>query len=248
MREITNVNLKQIVTKRIKRSLNFFGLDIIRLKNNPKYTLLGIRSLPIRTIIDIGANTGQFSKYIIEIFPEAQLFCFEPLPVQYKKLKAWGESKNRNKPMIHKLAIGDTEGEKEIIFHADHSPLSSILVSTELLNKIYPYTQKEQRVLVKISKLDNAMRSLVDIAQRDILIKIDVQGYEDRVIRGGKETFNKAKAVLIEVNLDLLYHNQASFKDLLLMLYDLGYNYAGNLDQDFGADGHVTYFDAIFIK
>ena len=126
MREITNVNLKQIVTKRIKRSLNFFGLDIIRLKNNPKYTLLGIRSLPIRTIIDIGANTGQFSKYIIEIFPEAQLFCFEPLPVQYKKLKAWAESKNRNKPMIHNLAIGDTEGEKEIFFHADHSPSSSI--------------------------------------------------------------------------------------------------------------------------
>lgn len=50
------------ITKKIKSSLkkffNVFGFDIIRLTNNPKEMLLGLKNLPIKTIIDVGANEG----------------------------------------------------------------------------------------------------------------------------------------------------------------------------------------------
>jgi hypothetical protein len=34
---------------------------------------------PVRAIIDAGANTGQFARMIEKIFPEANIYCFEPL-------------------------------------------------------------------------------------------------------------------------------------------------------------------------
>ena len=80
----------------------------------------------------------------------------------------------------------------------------------------------------------------------DILIKIDVQGYEDRVIKGGAKTFTQATACILEVSIEHLYENQPSFGDLLIMLGDLGFDYAGNLFQSYTADGDVIQFDAVF--
>jgi hypothetical protein len=88
---------------------------------------------------------------------------------------------------------------------------------------------------------------LVPIGE-DILIKLDVQGYEDRVIRGGMETFRKARACILEINLDQIYEKQADFRDLTDMLYGLGYRYVGNLDQTYGGDGHVIFIDSVFIR
>ena len=82
----------------------------------------------------------------------------------------------------------------------------------------------------------------------EIVIKMDVQGYEDRVIRGGRETFAKAKAVILEVCLDPLYEHQANFKEIMVLLDDLGFHYAGNLDQNCDKDGHVIFLDAVFVK
>ena len=82
----------------------------------------------------------------------------------------------------------------------------------------------------------------------EILIKLDVQGYEDRVIKGGEETFKKAKACIVEVNLYKLYEGQTNFKEIVELLYNSGFRYAGNLDQAFDNDGRVIYIDAVFIK
>lgn len=75
------------ITKRlVKKAFNLIGLDVNIRSKSPKYSLFGIRNLPINTIIDIGANTGQFAKEISKIFPKAKIFCFEPLPDAFKEL------------------------------------------------------------------------------------------------------------------------------------------------------------------
>lgn len=83
------------ISKRlIKRMLNYFGLDIIRISKDTKFTLLGLKKLPIQTIIDVGANTGQFAKYISNLFPKSDIYCFEPLPGPFKVLNQWASKKN----------------------------------------------------------------------------------------------------------------------------------------------------------
>ena len=77
---------------------------------------------------------------------------------------------------------------------------------------------------------------------------MDVQGYENRVILGGTKTFDIAKACILEVNIESLYERQATFKDITILLYELGFQYAGNLNQIYADDGHVIYIDAVFVK
>ena len=82
----------------------------------------------------------------------------------------------------------------------------------------------------------------------ELLVKLDVQGFEDRVIRGAAETFRRAAAAIIEVNLDVLYEGQASFRGILEAMEAAGLQYAGALDQVQLQADHVVYFDAFFLR
>lgn len=231
--------------KLIKKCFNQIGLDIVRIA--PKSTLLGLKNLPIKTIIDIEANEGQFAKFISKIFPEAHIFCFEPLHEPYNKLDKWAKTQ-KGKVTTFNLALGDREGNLEMFSHIEFSPSSSFLKTTEICESLYPFTQRQISIPVRITTLDKWFKSLPTLLTPEILVKLDVQGYEDRVIRGGRETLSMSKACILEIILDELYENQATFRDIFLLLDELGYHYAGNLDQVYANDGHVIYLDAVFIK
>lgn len=57
-----------------------------------------------------------------------------------------------------------------------------------------------------------------------------------------------AKVCISEVDFDVLYDGQCTFKDILSLLDALDYRYVGNLDQVYGNDGHVIFADAMFIR
>jgi methyltransferase, FkbM family len=223
------------------------GFDLVRSVNSPRQTLLGLRSLPIQTIIDVGANAGQFARYVSKFFPSARLYCFEPLSQPFQALDAWAKTQS-DRVTTFNTALGEKEGTMEMFFHAEYSPSSSFLSSTATTAAYYPATRNQKRVPVKITTLDKIWETVDGTLSPQILIKLDVQGYEDRVIHGGKQTFINAKACILEVCLDTLYEGQATFKDLLLTLNDLGYRYVGNLSQTYGEGGHVIFLDAVFMQ
>jgi len=110
-----------------------------------------------------------------------------------------------NKPSVFNLAIGEKDGTVKMFSHLEHDTSSSILKSTDLCGKIYPFTKKQTLIQVKLTTLDNAVGNLPNPLTPEILIKMDIQGYEGRVIEGGKETLSKAEACIIEIDLDSLY-------------------------------------------
>ena len=126
-----------------------------------------------------------------------------------------------------------------MIYHSEHSPSSSLLRTTKTCEKLYPFTKNQIPIQVKLTTIDNVVADLSTPLLSDVLIKLDVQGYEDRVIKGGYKTVSKAKACILEVCLDHLYEDQATFKDISSLLYDLGYHYIGNLSQCYDDDGHI---------
>jgi len=232
----------------IKKVFNQIGLDIIRISKSGKHSLLGLRGLNIRTIVDVGANTGQFARYISTFFPEAHVYCFEPLPDPYKELHDWAVRQKSDRVTAVNLALGDQEGTLEMFWHVGHSPSSSFLHATDVCKTLYPATQKQVLTQVNLTTLDKWLKGLHTPPAPDILIKLDVQGYEHKVILGGQETFSVAQACILEVSLDHLYDDQATFEDISSLLYDLGYRYIGNLSQHYAKDGHVIYVDAVFVK
>ena len=135
-----------------------------------------------------------------------------------------------------------------MFFHAKHSSSSSLLASTAITKTYYPLTESQTPVRVKLTTLDNALSSVIRLMKPEILVKLDVQGYENRVIRGGSKTLNLATACVLEVSVETLYYGQTNFKEVIMLFDQMGFYYAGNLEQVYASDGHVIYFDAVFVK
>lgn len=231
----------------LRSGLNRMGFDVIRLHRSPKRTLLGLAGLDIGTVIDVGANTGQFARMIAEFFPRAELYCFEPLDEPFGQLSAWAQTQNGRVHCLQ-LALGDQEGEAEMHLHEQHTPSSSLLASTTTTHRLFPQTQAERMTRIRVSTLDRALEDALGSMPREILLKLDVQGFEDRVLRGAERVLALCKAVVLEVGLDPLYEGQADFHGLAQLLHAAGFRYAGNLDQAYGEDGRVVYLDAVFVK
>ncbi len=231
----------------LKKLLWRMGIDLMRIKHSPRVHLLGLRTYLIRSILDIGANFGGFAQTIRAEFPGAHLYCFEPLPGPFEHLSAWAEQQGGTVTAFN-VALGDEEREIEMFHHVDHSGSSSILPARDTLKRLYKRDLREVAVTVKQVTLDSIMAQVGTPPRPEILVKIDVQGYEDRVIRGGEATLRQARACILEASAEELYEGQASFEQLVVQLHDLGLPYAGNLRQNCRADGHLTFCNALFLR
>ncbi|MCX5828115.1 MAG: FkbM family methyltransferase [Deltaproteobacteria bacterium] len=233
--------------KAIMYVIHALGYEIYHLKKNPYDSILGLIHYPIRTIIDVGANRGQFAGKILQTFPGAQIHCIEPLSEPYQYLEKWAADVRAN-ISLHNVALGDCEGDIKMNLHVEHDESSSILDISQENISLFPQSERQRKIIVHQTTLDDLFGSKTCSLEKEILIKMDVQGYEDRVIQGGIKTLDKARACIMEVCLESLYLEQASFRCLVDMMYDLDFRYAGNLQQTQGKDDKVIFIDAVFIK
>ena len=218
-----------------------YGLNIHTFK---KLSSTYFQALNISTIYDIGANIGQSTIMLHLAFPNAHIHVFEPLPKCFKKLK----QTFNHKPEItlNNIAIGDQKGTIEFEEN-DFSASSSALSMTKEHIENFSFTSGRSIINVPVDTLDN-----YDSKQGynpNILIKIDVQGYEDRVIKGGELAIKKAKVLIIETSFSRLYEGEALFGDIYSHIVSLGFTYKGALDQlKSPKTGEILQQDAIFVK
>ena len=144
------------------------------------------------------------------------------------------------------MTLGDNVGEADMHLHEKHTPSTSLLASTDNCHSLYPQTKAEHKTRIKVSTLDIAIKDFIDTLPCDILLKLDVQGFEDRVLHGSARVLTQCRAVGLEVSIDPLYEGQANFYVLSNLLHEAGFHYAGNLDQCYGDDGRVVFLDAVF--
>jgi hypothetical protein len=82
-----------------------------------------------------------------------------------------------------------------------------------------------------------------------LLLKLDVQGFEDKVIIGGEDVVARAKIIIIEVSFLPLYEGAPLFDDIYQILKTRGFTYNGNFDQLLSPeDGRPLQADAIFSR
>lgn len=203
-----------------------------------------LHNLNIKSVLDIGANTGQFAKEIRGVLPEAQIYSFEPLKECFEKLNE--NMKTDKKFRSFNFALGEKE-EKIEMHKSAYTPSSSILEMAEAHKTMFPHTKEHQSEKIEVKTLDGLSPSLN--LQKEILIKVDVQGFEDKVIAGGRETFKKARAVIIENSFVELYKGQPLFDDIYEKLKELGFSYRGSLEEKVDrATGKIISEDSLFVK
>ena len=226
---------------RISKNLKKKSINYNRYKLYRKKWLL---DMDINTVLDIGANVGEFTAIYHELFPEAKIYAFEPLPDCFFELKE--RTENIENIKSYNLGLGSKDGILKIHMSSWH-PASSFRDMADLHKQNYPHSSESQDVDVSINKLDDVLNEsdLVD----NIFIKMDVQGFEDEVIKGGAKIFQKAKVVVVESSFQKLYEDEPLFHGIYALLKPLGYDFVGSLKQSVNKeDGSFLQGDCIFIK
>jgi len=225
---------------RIKKLLRHQGYDVVRYHSFFDSTLA---PMGIKTIFDIGANTGEYSKEMRTLFPAAHIYAFEPLGDCFAHLEATMHSDQR----FHALnvALGDSN-EESVIQRSSFHPSSSLLPMSDLHKKLYPKSKDATTENIRIMRLDDAVK---DVSfETPLFIKMDVQGFEDKVIKGGLDTLAKASALQIETSFISLYESQPLFDDIYQLVRSLGFVYRGEVARHYNKEDRLIYQDSIFIK
>jgi FkbM family methyltransferase len=203
------------------------------------------KRLAIETVLDIGANTGQFARMVRAVLPNAFIYSFEPLPDCFEKLNAIMAHDGR----FRAFNVGLARESGELTFHRNpYSDSSSFRAMTNLHREQFSFTAgPHEELKVPVRSLDSFADEIRTVD--NMLVKIDVQGFEDEVIGGGRQILSKASAVIIEVSFAPLYENHPSFHSLYEQMRELGFEFNGTIDQLIGPlDGSILQCDALFLR
>jgi len=229
----------------VHSTFKVFGYELVALNQRPTTTFMGLQQQPIQTIIDVGANRGQFSKYISDFFPEALIHAFEPLSGPSAALQEWGQKTNK-RLVAHNTAVGNKKGTTQMQHHLDFTPSSSILQNFPENNSVKWQQTRIEQIEVDVTTLDDEFPNAGEGLDKGILLKLDVQGFEDRVLSGARELLPACSIVVVEHCTELLYKEQASFNDIYQHIQAAGLEFIGNLSQHHAKDGQVVFADAVF--
>jgi FkbM family methyltransferase len=207
--------------------------------NNHKWLI----DYDIKTVIDIGANVGGFALEFAEILPNATFYAFEPIPSVFNEMVS--NTKNINVKAFN-YGLGD-KAESISINVNEFSPSSSILELADLHKENFKNSVKVTKETISIKILDEEFK--VSDFNKNIFVKIDVQGFEDKTINGAKQILRHTKVVLVEMTFKELYKDQKLFHDIYMQLYELGFEYNGAFAQNYDEkNGSMIYADAFFIN
>ncbi|MDD5329771.1 MAG: FkbM family methyltransferase [Sulfuricella sp.] len=194
----------------------------------PKFSLTsftmvsGLRAqgLMPETVIDVGANVGQFAVASAKFFPKSRIYSFEPNPPCARQLKK--NVAGLGNVTTYELALGEEEGEVE--FHVNsHSHSSSILPLAPSHLQAFPDAREHSRIRVEVSTLDRIFGD-IDL-QRPALLKLDVQGYELQVLQGGSGLLTRVDYVLLEASFRPMYQGEPVFMDIEKKMREFGFQF-----------------------
>jgi FkbM family methyltransferase len=208
------------------------------------HMLSALLSYDIRpaSIIDVGANVGQFAVAAAKKFPHAHVHSFEPLPDCASRLRR-NVHRLRN-VSVYDVALGETEG--SCTMHVNSYTLSSSLLSLAPAHqRAFPYATEVGMVDVQISTLDKTFED-IDLP-RPILLKLDVQGYEAKVLAGATNLLKSVDHAVIEASLKPMYEGETLFDGLADLMTAFGFRFKATVGQLFDpSSGEILQVDALF--
>lgn len=199
------------------------------------------------TIFDVGANRGQTALAYRLVFPDAEIYCFEPFPPVFSELKH--DLAGDKKVHLVPKAVSDTSG--RTVFHVnrvDHA--SSLLPHLESARLLYAQqTERQSTISVQAITLDKYV-SDNNISTVDIL-KIDVQGGELKVLRGATDLLwgDDIHIIFTEVWGTPHYEGSPLLHDVCSFLSGYGYSLFDLFNIKRAAvNGQLEWCDAIFVS
>jgi FkbM family methyltransferase len=198
----------------------------------------------VDTVLDVGANRGQYARNLRDAGFSGRIISFEPLLTAHSQLCRVARS-DPSWTVAERMAIGDWDGQTEI--HVANNSLSSSLLPMLAAHRAAePKSGFVANEAVPIARLDTvAPRFLKN--EKPIFIKIDVQGFEKKVIDGAPELLKRAVGLQLELSLMPLYEGETLFQPMVECLraidFDLWSLSPGFVDT---RNGRLLQVDGVF--
>ncbi len=171
----------------------------------------------LRTVVDIGANRGQFALVARRVWPDARIVSFEPLSgaASVFRVVFRGDARTR----IEDAAIAPRSGAGTLhVSRRDDS--SSLLPIGRAQRELFPGTDEIRTVGVRVAPLGEYLDAAMETPA---LLKLDVQGYELEALRGCEDLLDRFQWVYVECSYVELYEGQALAGEVEEWLVARGY-------------------------
>lgn len=195
------------------------------------------------TLIDVGANVGDFVRAASRFKTLESVYAFEPQPSCQGKLAKRLERIPR--ATLIPAAVGSHEGRLEF-YVTENSRMASGLRPDEAVKSAYSTNDfaVTETISVPMVTIDSVIPESTNVG----LLKLDVQGFEVEALAGAIQTLRRTTAVLIEVNYVRHYAAGATFDGIYQVLHRQGFRLYGVSEPFQSSDAEPLWADAVFVK
>jgi FkbM family methyltransferase len=195
-------------------------------------------------LVDVGAHVGQWSKGMLLLTKTERLVAFEPIPQVFELLR----ENTRRFPQVSciRKVVGDSSG-KVTLNVESVTELSSVLPLTEQGRS---YHRLRVPRMLKLEVPQTSLDAELGGCDQISVIKVDVQGYEAKVISGGQQALRRTRVLMVEVLYSRDYYLGAlAFGDLYRLITSLlPMRLWAVSPPSFSNHGRPTYADAVFVN
>jgi len=215
--------MKSFFKRLLRRfDLEFRNFSIEKSENARFFTMLSHHK--VNTIFDIGANEGQFGVILRDFGYKGKIISFEPLTNAREELYRISQD-DPFWEIAPQAAIGDEDGEIEINI-SGNSESSSVLNMLDSHLEAAPSSKYISKEKVPLRKLDTLLPDFIE-PDSVVFLKIDTQGYEEKVMNGAKELIKNIVGLQLEISLVPLYETHSLLDDMLQNLKEKGFELWG---------------------
>lgn len=202
-----------------------------------------VLSLDLSTVVDIGANCGQFALAARQWAPQAQIVSFEPLsgPATIFRRVFSGD----DRVVLHQSAIGPVSMRQEMHVSA-RDDSSSLLPISSVQTAMFPGTGEVDTTEVRVGPLSEFVTE--DDLQMPAMLKLDVQGFEYDALRGCESLLSHFDWVYCECSFIELYSGQKLAWEVIDWLSGRNFCLIGVFNPAYDRHGRAIQADFLFSR
>lgn len=238
------MTLRHNLNRTIKAVFSIFGVEISRQKPVGRRRMQLMRQHDITTVIDVGANCGQYGNELREFGFEGRIISLEPLIAPFGQLRdaaaldlGW-DTFRFGASNSHQMAEMNV---------ASNSVSSSVMEMADLHMLAAPNSRTIGREQVELVRLDSGIFEIP--AESNALLKLDVQGHELAALEGAAGLLDLIELIEMEVSIRELYSGQPLLLEAASEVESLGFELVA-LEHGFTdpRSGAPLQFDATFSR